>query len=521
MIKAAATSKPGPAFAGLVIAACAAAGLFITVTGDALPMLLAGAVATFFVSIVCVTLFGMQGALLFLPLGAAFFLMQRFDEGLAIDLGGFSFRGFYTVIGLLFAVFALVSIPIRTDTPTKLIDRENLKGAFFICFTGFLAAALLGFALNQMMDGELPDRKPLAELVAMYAIFLPMLYLPLALRADPGPTRTELLLHVCVGLGGLSGLILSAFGILPGQVLGMLGWSGAIGGTADLVRGRLPLGHPNHVAAVLNMLLPPAVVYGLLGRNALLRAFNLGCAGLMLCGVLFALSRGALLNLGIALAATLLYVVFARENRRWYTLPLVLLASLAVAGAAFSLFASFDFSRYWSKRYYEEKSVERRMDSMQTAVNVFLDYPVLGVTPDAVYPRVDLRPGWEPRFADSISPVIYYKGHPSAETPHNLYLIVPAEFGLVGAVCFFGLIGAMAYTLLRVRGRPGIEMHDRRMLTAYLIGLGAFMLSGMFEAVLMAGMRLNVIFWVFYGLVFVFAFHAVRRVDAVAADGRG
>ncbi len=499
--------------------ACGVAGFVVPEFSYYVPMLLAVGVFGFIASILLFASFGLEAGFLVGAVLSGFFLMQRFDEGLAIPLGRHVFRGFYILATLqLFGLFLVVAARNLTE------HSEGKEGRLFAArFTGlwfaFLFAGTFTIILNTVFNLHVPMRYLSGELLAWYAIVMPMLFLPLALSGSISRGRVFLALHMLVGLGGLAGLILSAFGILPSQLLGMLGWAGTIQGTSDLIRGRLPLGHPNHVAAVMNMLLPIAIVYGLLGKHLVWRVFHLACAMLMLCGVLFALSRGALLNLAIVLALSLAYVFLTRENRRWYTPFLLVGAASALLIVPTVLFQTYDFSRFWSRGYYEDASVERRAESMRTAVAVWGDHPIRGVSPNAVYPRLELRPGWQPRFGDSISPVVYYKGQPSAETPHNLFLIVPAETGLIGAVLFFGILAYMGFVLLRARRLSGVSVGDRRMIAAFAISMVGMLLSGLFESILFVGMRLNVIFWVLMGLAFVSTFQAVERREAPNQPG--
>jgi O-antigen ligase len=507
------------AWVGLLLLACAITGTLVPAAGYFVPMLLVLGVVGFLGAIGLFSVFGIEGGLLVAATIMSFLLMQRFDEGLAVPLGEFEFRGFYTVTSLLFAaLFLIVAARNLTDTMAGQ-DGRAFAARFMGLWTAFAFSGTFTILVNQVFDEYVPERSLLGELLAWYAILMPMLFLPLALGSRISHRRALWCLHAMVGLGGLAGLVLSAFGILPGQILGALGWQGTIQGTTDLVRGRLPLGHPNHVAAVMNMLLPIALVYGFLGRGWMWRLLHLGCAFFMLCGVLFALSRGALLNMAVVIVVTLAYVFLTRENRRWYT-PFLMAGALMVSLVVpLILFQTYDFSRFWSRGYYEDASVERRAESMSTALAVWMDYPIRGASPNAVYPRLELHGSdWEPDFGDSISPVVYYRGLPTAETPHNLFLIVPAEFGLVGAVIFFGMFAYMAWVLLRARRLPGIDRMDRQLIAAFVFSLGGLLLSGMFEAILFAGMRVNVIFWVLFGVAFVYTFQAVanRKPDSGA-----
>lgn len=496
----------------LTLVLCVIAGWAVPGAGYLVPSLLALGIVGLVGAILLFALFGIEAGILVGAVVTAFLLMQRFDEGLAIPVGRFAIRGFYIIATLQLAgLFLMVATRNVLDTVSGREGR-TFAARFMGLWMAFVIAGTFTIILNSVFNIHVPVRRLTGELLAWYAIIMPMLFLPLAMAGKISRGQIFLALHALVALGGLAGLILAAFGILPGQVLAMLGWSGTIQGTADLVRGRLPMGHPNHVAAVMNMLLPIAIVYGFLGKHLMLRLFHLACALLMLCGVLFALSRGALLNLAIVAGLSLAYVFLTRENRRWYT-PFLMAGAMGVCLVIPAvLFQTFDFSRFWSRGYYEDASVERRAESMRTAFEVWKDHPIRGVSPNAVYPRLELRPQWEPAFGDSISPVIFYKKEfASAETPHNLFLIVPAEVGLIGAALFFGILAYMALVLWRARRLPGVSVGDRRMIAAFLISLAGAMLSGLFESILFVGMRVNVVFWVLFGLALVFTFQAVER----------
>ena len=75
---------------GVILLSCVAAGWLIPEVGYFLPMLLALVVFGFFGAAILFTIFGMEGGLLVGAAVTAFFLMQRFDENLAIPLGELS-----------------------------------------------------------------------------------------------------------------------------------------------------------------------------------------------------------------------------------------------------------------------------------------------------------------------------------------------------------------------------------------------------------------------------------------------
>ena len=278
----------------------------------------------------------------------------------------------------------------------------------------------------------------------------------------------------------------------------------------QVLRGRLPLGHPNAVAAVMILLLPPSVVLGLIPGGLHWRLFYLVCSILMFGGILFSLARSALLVTVLVLGLTVAYIYFGRGRKTVTTYLLPVIFSVSLVAVMTYLFLTFDFSRFWKRGGYEDATLDRRNVSLVTSAYVFKDYPLFGITPDAMYMRLETRPGWEPPMEDNISPIYYYQEKMSAETPHNMYMTVLAETGVLGALCFFGMIGYVLYTLWRLSKSHHLSDEQRHAIMGFFLGLVGFLLMGAFEALLMVGLRPAFLFWMMAGL-------AIRYAHEVAA----
>jgi O-antigen ligase len=514
-----ATTDPGGSrFLWGLMGACTVAGLLTALVLYEEP--LAGFAVLFLLSCALAgqAILGFTGFAAMVLVGAAFFLMKRFDEGLMLSVGSIDLQLMYSMtLGLVIAVGLYLSV-YRLYTKPLPADTQRFLRQLGFTLLAFVMIAFLSLLLNRIFpDPEVLRRDALGEFGALGLIVLPVffaLYLP---RASLDKEKTLLSIRGVIALGGLAGLIMAAFGVLPSSITGALGWTGATGGTVDLVRGRLPLGHANSVAAIIMLLMPAALLQGLRAPQFHWRAFGLGCAALMFCGVLFSLSRSALLCLIISMGITFLYYLSVCEPRqRWTAIAGSGLLVFLLIGVAGYLFTQFDFSRFWSRRYHEEASTARRLSSMQTALVVWQAHPFLGVGPDAVFPRLELRPDWTPPRQDEISPIVSYKGHISAENPHNIYLSTLAEFGLAGFVAFFALLYQSTRFLLRQRRLPGVSPEARDILAASVLCIGAFLAMGLFEAVLMTGIRVNLIFWIFVGL---FLRYAVLCTPAAQREG--
>ncbi len=464
------------------------------------------AIALPFAALAGLLLFGYTGSLLVAAAFSSFLLMNRIDEGLVINFGEVSLKASYWFVMVSALALFIVTFYYRVAGNVASPASRVFVRRFMLWFSGFVLVLVVGGVYNHLQSIGYLGRVPMGEVLASLSIVVPMLFVPLIVVAPYRRWHLVFTVQCIIALGGLAGLIMASFGFLPASLINALGWAAANQGTAGLLRGRLPLGHPNAVAAVIILLLPTAIVLGLVPGGRHFRMFYLGCAIFMFAGVLFSLARSALIVTTLILGLTVAYIYFGRGRKTITTYLLPAFFAIALVGVVTYLFLSFDFSRFWSRGYYEEATLERRNNSLFTSIEVFKDYPVFGVTPDALYTRLELRPGWEPPMQDNISPIFYYHSHMTAETPHNMYATVFAETGLLGAVCFFSMLGLIFRTLWQLRKRPHLSDEQRHALMGFMLGLLGFLLMGVFESLLFVGLRPAFLFWAMAGLALRYAF---------------
>ncbi|HPO13243.1 MAG TPA: O-antigen ligase family protein [Candidatus Hydrogenedentes bacterium] len=501
-------------FPTAVLMACALGGCLCAVAVWFDPFLVVAGLAGSIVLAMLVVFLGVTGCLVLTPVITAFLFMNRFEETWAISLGNsVSITPVFICMALCTGILG-VHVLFHRHAPPAAPYLTSFSRWYILLLGLFAGVGFFSVFINHWTDVYVRTRYLPGELLSLLIISLPALFVLSIPASTLSQRRTLWGLRIFIGLGAFAGFIMTLFGLMPEQVMGMLGWVHATGGTLELVRGRLPLGHPNRVAATMLMILPVTVMLGLGDKRTSWRAIYLISAMFMFCGILFSLSRSALLNTMILLGLTLVHYFFGRKEKRMMGIVLVCLLSITLAIAAGYLFAHYDFSRFWSRGYHEDTSVERRSDSLRTALYVLADHPIWGVGPDSVYPRVSVRPGWTPIVQDSISPIIYYRGHPTAETPHNFYLHVLAEFGIAGGAFFLGMVFMIAWVFWRARRTPGLTLEERETITGLLYGVFAVLMAGCFEAVLMAGLRPNIVIWVFWGV-------GLRYVFLVVEEARG
>lgn len=189
----------------------------------------------------------------------------------------------------------------------------------------------------------------------------------------------------------------------------------------------------NAFGLALNMCLPLLFFLAREEKNRWMRiALRVTFAATVL-GVLLTYSRGALLGLGVVLAAIILK-----------TRHKVLALGLAAATAFFVFAAAPDA---WTTRMGGfmqgnlDASAEQRLVSWGTSWRFSHDYPIAGGSFD-VLPNVDVFQRYQPRPL----PLGFL-----SSGPHSIYFQLLADQGFVGLGLFLLMIGACFWTLWRIR----------------------------------------------------------------------
>jgi putative inorganic carbon (HCO3(-)) transporter len=203
-----------------------------------------------------------------------------------------------------------------------------------------------------------------------------------------------------------------------------------------------PIGSKNRYAQVMLVLLPLSLFAYLTGRKRLTRLFAAASGLAILGGMLLTFSRGAGVALGILVLIAILlryirfrnavFVSIALAATVVVVMPQYLARIESVAGVGALLSGSPD---------QPDGAILGRATSNLASLQVFMDYPLLGVGPGQYVAK------YSQEYANELG-LRYFT---TARRAHNLFLEVAADTGLPGVVAFLGVFGATLGGLWRAR----------------------------------------------------------------------
>lgn len=213
-----------------------------------------------------------------------------------------------------------------------------------------------------------------------------------------------------------------------------------------------PIGDPNFFAQILLIPIPVAVIAAWLARRRLHRALYFAAAALIVVTLLVTYSRGAMLALGVM--GTLL---IATLHISWYrTVAAILLVALVLvllpSSVTERLITIEEIFANASETLHPDSSIQERRLLMTVAWIMFGANPLLGVGVGNYSAR------YEDYVSAASSSARQYADPSLLHFPHNLYLEIAAESGVVGLVLFAFL--AISCFLALNRGARRFEDRD-------------------------------------------------------------
>jgi putative inorganic carbon (HCO3(-)) transporter len=234
-------------------------------------------------------------------------------------------------------------------------------------------------------------------------------------------------------------------------------WAGAISVYGLGYRPGSVAGDPNVFSASAVTVLPIMVAFAL-GQNGWKRTFSVGCLLLTLSAILMAASRGGFIALIVLL---ILQLRDARHRGKFIVVALVILALFLVSPVS-------PIDRLLHPTYSDTESSDARLQLWSIAFRIIADHPIVGVGlwQFAPYLIKYLPPGVDLGF----------------HVPHNTYLEVAVELGIVGLALFLAMFFFTFLNLYRIR-KAAKRLGDAFMYslsTAIGNGLVGFMIAAFF-----------------------------------------
>lgn len=237
--------------------------------------------------------------------------------------------------------------------------------------------------------------------------------------------HVELVLAGIATAGGIAGLV---------AVSGLSNQRVIAGGTIVAGRAQAGFEHPAVLAFFLVLATPPALVLALRGPRTLRPALAVAAA-LCVAGLLFSLTRGAIIGLAVALLVLLAW----RSFRRMAVVALVVLVGFALVNLR-SLESSREIAvvgaRLGTLANRQQTRENPRIKIWSTTPSIIAAYPFIGVG--------------QGNFA-SVSPKYGLSdiGGLPYNHAHDIFLNVAAEMGLIGLALFLWFVIAVARAATR------------------------------------------------------------------------
>jgi putative inorganic carbon (hco3(-)) transporter len=217
-------------------------------------------------------------------------------------------------------------------------------------------------------------------------------------------------------------------------------------------------GDPNVFSASAVTVLPIIVSFVLSLQNGWKRAFCAGCLVLTLVATLLAASRGGFIALVVLLV---LQMRDMRHRGKFIALALIVLVLFLVSPVS-------PLDRLLHPTYSDTESSDARLQLWSISFRIIADHPILGVGlwQFSPYMRKYCPPGVDLDF----------------HVPHNTYLEVAVELGLVGLALFLAMFFFTILNLSRVRrvARRSGDAFLYSLSTAIANGLIAFAITAFF-----------------------------------------
>lgn len=402
------------------------------------------------------------------------FFLSRFNGLVQASIGGRPYVGImvYSVLSLGFLVWL-------RSTDRRPVSRILLTPLpFLVVF--FVFSLLSGFA-----NGEIKGVFSAVQVIAISLTPALLAWTIVELYPRDYDVPQSIRRVFIVTLGMITPLILIVSALMPSVFGDLLGWD-AIQSESGLgfVRGWSPLGSTIATGCLIVMAygfaLNEAVV-----RKSLIHSF---IAVLASVSILFTASRSVLVSY---LIFNLVYLMFVGgKTRIWKVSFLPLLGMLAVFGYSFSR-GTINFGRFLETGDF---SLYIRVMSLRAAVLQFLESLFLGKGPGLLYSQI--RTDWlVGHGGEGEAKLMLVGGTWSAMEPHNLYLLLLAEHGLIASLAYMlALLAVLVVVILSPALGDPVAKSEKATYIALWVSMMAMFLSASWPLI---NLKFSIFFWLF------------------------
>lgn len=239
-------------------------------------------------------------------------------------------------------------------------------------------------------------------------------------------------------------------------------------------RARMMLGSSITVGYYLNLTIPFCFYLLSTSKEIKYRVLSLVALVASIIANLVLLSRA---NAFTTFAIIAIYLFFFKRGRRLFLRKLVFIILLLVVG--YYVLGSFNLDRLFIRVGYGDDII--RINSMRLGIHIFTKYPIIGSGLGTYFLRA-----YTDRWiaVDGISGLV---------DPHNVYILLLSETGLLGVVFLLGVF----VTILK--GFSKIREYELRF-TSYMVML-AFLIGGIGGSHLVNEINFSIVFWYYLGLL--------------------
>lgn len=428
------------------------------------------------------------------------FLPNRFNVGFGWEAGGWDFFPTDVLVPLLLVLVALVRT--QSDTGVSRRTRPSLTILVFLWF------------LSGVVPTIWSDARAVSVEQGLYALLAIGLWtLPILIVPNLRLSRQEIALILAVfgGLAVFGSLLALLQSLAPRFIYELMGWKFVVVSLDSERRGVLPLGPASVIGAYYAMVIPLAYVMLVSARSGWARTGGGVVIILLGLGCLFTSSRS---TFGLLVLVLLGCFFWIRTERSSWLIPLVAIALLAVVLAF--LLVSLNFERLGT---LQDASTAWRWRGIEVAGEMIRDKPILGHGTESNFHRQEGT--FRTAFVGSKAhEAILYNGRVAPYEPHNLYLFMAAERGLLGLGVFLLLYAVLVRWMYQYQAQAATAS-DQLWMRAFGIGLVAVAIHSMTGSDLIRQARLTPLFWIYAGLAICLGRLTLTEKLTQRVQGRG